>query len=131
MAAPGIAVPGTPVFTARSLDEDAQHLAGAGDLAHHPHGFAIGLAATHGEGAEKAQQLGQTRSAHDLGLRQEVDAARAAGAEGGRIDEGEVIGGEYEPALRGTFSMTVGAYAPEAEGEVTDRRLPILMRRGV
>src|SRR5664280_330775 len=107
----------------RSLDEDAERLAGAGDLAHLAHRFAIGFAASHREGAKEAEKLRQARRAHDLGLGQEVDAARTAAAEGGRIDHRKVVEGKNEPTFQGHVLEPVRTHAPEDMGERAYRRL--------
>src|SRR5437867_3059171 len=54
---------------ARALDEEAERLAVAYDLAHQPHRFSVGLAAPYREGPERADQLTETRHAVCLDLR--------------------------------------------------------------
>ena len=91
MAAPGCTGPGTPLALPRSLREHAERVPVAHDLAHHPHGVAVGLASADRERPERPHQLAEPRHAVRLDLRHEVERARARRAERRGIDPAEVV----------------------------------------
>src|SRR5215208_3556986 len=62
-------LPGDAGSLARPLHEEAERVPVADDLPHQAHGLAVGLAASHSEGPERADQLTQPRDAVRLGLR--------------------------------------------------------------
>ena len=76
IAAPGCTCARDARALARSLDEEAERVPVADDLAHSPHGLAVGLAAPDGDRPEAPDQLAEPGHAMRLDLGEEVHRAR-------------------------------------------------------
>ena len=77
---------GHAVLLPRPLDEEAERVSIADDLAHRSNRLAVGLAPAHGARSEGADQLAKSEVAVDLALREVVDRPRTGRAEGGRVE---------------------------------------------
>ena len=118
----GLERAGDAALLTGALGEEAEREAVAHDPAHRPHGVAVGLAASHREGAEPADERPQAGDAMRLDLRHEVDRARAGGAERRRVDPVEVVAGDHETARQRDALLAVDLHpAGELDGRA-DRR---------
>ena len=115
IAAPGCTCPGHAAPLARALDEEAERVAVADDLAHQPDRLAVGLAAAHGDRPEAADQLAEPRDAVGLDLGHVVDRPRRQHAErGGSIQEKWLNARTTPPVARHPLGAVVRAAASAA-----------------
>ena len=81
------------------LDEQPERMAVTHDLAHRPHGLAIGLAPPDRECSEGAHELTEAGNPVGLDLRHEVERPWDRRSEYRRVDPAEVVRRDHEPAL--------------------------------
>src|SRR5262249_28100516 len=88
-----------PGALARSLDEPPEPPPLSNALPHRPDRLPIRLSATHGERPERANQLTEPGDSMRLDLRHVVHRPGTGRTERRRVDPGEVVAGDHDPAL--------------------------------
>src|SRR5262249_46013759 len=107
----------------RAFDEDAERVAVVHDLAHPPHRVAIGLAATHRDRPERADELAEPGHTVSLDLGEKVEGTRRRPGHDRDVDPREVVEREDSATLRG-YALGAVRVQPGRKGSRTAEHQP-------